>query len=218
MNEPQLSEPLLQLAGEPLGEGQERVCYAYPGRQDRLVKLQKGHESKQTRRELALYARLSQQGMVDFGHIPRFYGEVDTNLGRGFIVDCIRDFDGQISRSLWWHFEHGYPVSEFSGYLAELRRYLLANCVVFSVDMGRYNILFQRRTPQQARLVVIDGLGNHTAFNWLDRFGYFARRKIERRWRRFSQRLQHYSELSMQAHQGAPRVLEAAYQRREAMT
>ena len=38
--------------------------------------------------------------------------------------------------------------------------------IVFRVDMGRYNILFQKQT--RTRRVVIDGPGNHTAINWLD--------------------------------------------------
>ena len=117
--------------------------------------------------------------MRNFEHIPRFYGEVETNLGASFVVDCITDFNGNICRSLWWHFERGYQNSEFSSYLEDLRKYLLENQIVFSVDTGRYNILFQKRSPE--RLVVIDGLGNHTAINRLDNIVFFARGKIRRR-------------------------------------
>ena len=151
--------------------------------------------------------------MQNFEHVPRYYGMVDTNLGRGFVVDLVTDYDGEPSKSLWWHFQRGYPVAEFQAYLDELRQYLLDNRIVFSVDMGRYNILFQKLSPKQARLVVIDGLGNHTALNWLDNIAWFARRKIERRWRRFIGRLRNYSAQTMQAHGDAPRSLDAAYRR-----
>ena len=169
-----MNQSTIQISGEPIGAGQERVCYLHPHDQSRLIKLQKGESDKQTRRELSLYASLRRRGMTNFEHIPQFYGEVETSLGHGFVVDCVTDYDGSISRSLWWHFERGYPVSEFSLYLDELRHYLLENQVVFSVDMGRYNILFQKLSPERARLVVIDGLGNHTAINWLDPYRLFC--------------------------------------------
>ncbi len=219
MNQPQnqpSNQQLLQIVGEPIGAGQERVCYLHPDDETRLVKIQKGATDTQTRRELALYASLARRDMRNFEHIPQFYGEVKTSLGAGFVVDCITDYDGDLSRSLWWHFERGYPVSEFSSYLEDLRRYLLENQIVFSVDMGRYNILFQKLSPGRARLVIIDGLGNHTAINWLDNIDFFARRKIQRRWQRFINRLNNYSAETMRQHDANPQVLEPAYRRQEA--
>ena len=210
-----MKQPYLQLDSEPVGSGQERVCYAHPDDDRLLVKVQKGSADKQTRRELALYRRLARRGMREFDHIPKFYGRVETNLGPGFVVDCIRDFDGELSKSLWWHFTRGYPVNEFEPYLEDLHRYLLRRLVIFSVDMGRYNILFQKLSTERARLVVIDGLGDHTAIDWLDHIDYFARRKIRRRWRRFIGRLRQYSAQTMREHSGAPRSLDEAYRRRE---
>ena len=210
-----MTQSILPLSDEPIGAGQERVCYLHPHDPTRLVKLQKGDSDKQTRRELKLYASLQRRGMCNFEHIPQFYGEVETSLGRGFVVDCVTDYDGGISKTLWWHFERGYPVSEFSAYLEELRQYLLQNQVVFSVDMGRYNILFQKLSPERARLVIIDGLGNHTAINWLDHIDFFVRRKIRRRWQRFIGRLINYSAETMRQHSGNPQTLEAAYRRQE---
>jgi len=210
-----MQQDVLEISGEPIGVGQERACYRHPADAGKAVKVLRGASDKQTRRELALYRQLERRGMADYSHIPRFYGTVDTNLGRGLVVDLVADYDGAVSRSLWWHFERGYPVSEFQSYLEDLRRYLLANRIVFSVDMGRYNVLFQKLSAERARLVVIDGLGNHTAINWLDRIAYFARRKIERRWRRFIVRLGNYSAAAMRDHDGDPCRLESAYRRVE---
>jgi len=208
-----MSDNRLQITGDPIGEGQERICYPHPDDPAKVIKLQKGESNKQTRRELQLYRRLARRGMENYAHIPRYYGMIETNLGRGFVVDLIEDYDGEVSKSLWWHFERGYPLSEFQPYLEELRRYLLDNLVVFSVDMGRYNILFQKLSPERARLVVIDGLGNHTSVNWLDNFAWFARRKISRRWQRFIGRLQNYSAQTMRAFGDKPNFLDAAYRR-----
>ena len=204
---------IVMLKGEPLGVGQERACYVHPDDPDKVVKVQRGGDHKQTRRELAFYRWLGRRGDVSYDHIPRFYGQVETNLGPGFVVDRIRDFDGAESQSLWWYFERGYPLAEFGPYLEELRQALLDNRIVFCVDMGRFNVLFRRVSPGDARLVIIDGLGNHTAVNWLDNIDYFVRRKIERRWRRFAARLQRYSDEAMCAFAAAPRNLDPAYRR-----
>ena len=203
----------VEISAQPIGQGQERICYRHPGDASKLIKIQRGSSDKQTRRELRFYRDLARRGMHEFSHIPAFHGVVDTNLGRGFVVDLVADHDGEVSKSLWWHFQRGYPVSEFEAYLDELRRYLLEARIVFSVDMGRYNVLFQKLSPEQARLVVIDGLGNHSAINWLDAIGFFARRKIERRWRRFIGRLRDYSAQTMRAHDGPPRTLAPAYRK-----
>ena len=208
-----MNQAILEITSEPIGVGQERVCYRHPVDTNKVIKIQKGESDKQTRRELELYNNLSRREMSNYEHIPRYYGKAQTNLGEGIVVDLVADFDGAVSKSLWWHFEQGYPVAEFLPYLDELRQYLLDNLIVFSVDMGRYNILFQKTSPRQARLVVIDGLGNHTAFNWLDNIAYFARRKINRRWRRFIGRLQNYSAEIMRTNNNAPKTLEAAYRK-----
>jgi hypothetical protein len=206
-----MKQQILQITSEPIGVGQERACYLHPEDAHKVIKIQKGESDTQTRRELILYRNLARRGMRNFKHIPQYYGKLKTNLGEGFVVDLIADYDGGISRSLWWHFQQGYPLAEFMPYLEELRQYLLDNLIIFSVDMGRYNILLQKISPQQARLVVIDGLGNHSAINWLDNIAWFARRKIGRRWHRFISRLQNYSEQMMREYDASPRALESAY-------
>ncbi len=131
------------------------------------------------------------------------------------VFDRIGDFDGGVSQSLWDYFQQGVPLSEFYPYLDELKQYMLDNLVVFSVDMGRFNVLFQRLSETSARLVVIDGLGNHTAMNWLDIVPSLARRKINRRWNRFINRLQRYSDDVMRGREGGPNRLDPAYRRAE---
>ena len=69
MNQP-LNRQILQICEEPIGAGQERVCYSHPDDETRLVKMHKGCVDKQTRAELALRARLAGYGRCDFERIP----------------------------------------------------------------------------------------------------------------------------------------------------
>lgn len=208
-----MKQKFLQITSEAIGVGQERACYLHPEDASRVIKIQRGEQIKQTRRELLFYRWLQRRQMTNFAHIPGFYGKVKTNLGEGFVVDLINDFDGNASKSLYWYFEQGYPVAEFFPYLEELKQYMLDNSIIFSVDMGRFNILFRKLSNQEARLVVIDGLGNHTALNWLDNISYFARRKINRRWDRFISRLQNYSAEMVRDYNGSPKMLDSAYRK-----
>ncbi len=208
-----MARPVVQISTQALGTGKERICYRHPQEPERVIKLQRGDINKQSRREIDFYRRMRQRGMTNFYHIPRYYGKIDTNLGRGMVFDLVSDFDGRISQSLWDYFQQGIPLAEFYPYLEELKQYMLDNLVVFSADMGRFNVLFQRLSESSARLVVIDGLGNHTAMNWLDIVPGLARRKINRRWQRFITRLQRYSDEVMQKRESEPQQLEPAYRR-----
>jgi hypothetical protein len=80
--------------------------------------------------------------------------------------------------------------------------------IVFSVDMSRFNVLFCRNSNTKARLVVIDGLGNHSAINWFDSIPWFVRRKIRRRWERFYFNLEQNSATLMDQYTGSPKVLD----------
>lgn len=208
-----MARKVLQITGDPIGEGQERICYPHPEDPNKLIKIQKGENRKQTRRELELYRRLLRRKNTDYSQLPRYYGKVKTNLGDGFVTDLIRDYDGGVSNSLYWYFERGYPVDEFLPYLEDLKQYMLDNQVVFSEDLRRTNILFQKVSPHEARLVVIDGLGNHSAINWFDSLHAVSSSKINRRWERFLKQLKKHSAEMLAAYGGAPKRLEGGYRR-----
>ncbi len=208
-----MSRKILEIIDDPIGEGQERVCYQHPEDPGKVIKLQKSENRKQTRRELKLYHRLLRRKNIDYSQLPRYYGKVCTNLGEGFVTDLIRDYDGDISNSLYWYFERGYPVEEFSTYLSDLKKYLLDNQIVFSEDLRRTNVLFQKLSPERAHLVVIDGLGNHSAINWFDGWRAVSSSKINRRWQRFFRQLKIHSDEMIEDRGKPPRALEQKYRR-----
>lgn len=105
------------------------------------------------------------QKNVSFDHLPNFYGRISTNLGDGFVVELIRDYDGQISKSLEWQLNNGLAHSKLLGYLNELKTYFLENLIIFNYDMSIKNLLFQKVSKNKARLVLIDGLGDVVFIN-----------------------------------------------------
>ena len=189
---------MLKITAEPIGKGRERACYVHPEDPRLAIKMPMGEVSDQTQRDLKFYRKLKKRGIKGIPHVPDFHGMCDTNLGRGIVVDLIRNYDGEISRPLNWYLAQGVPIEEFDQFLQELKQSFLQNLIIFNHDMTIGNLLFQKTSTASARLVAIDGLGDVVAIDWLDHFPFLVRRKINRRWKRFMARVYRTSEVSRQ--------------------
>ncbi len=189
---------MLKIISEPIGIGRERACYVHPEDPRLAIKMPKGDVSDQTKRDLKFYRGLKKRGVKGIPHIPGFHGLCDTNLGRGIVVDLIRNYDGEISRPLNWYLAQGVPIEEFERFLEELKQSFLNNLIIFNHDLTIGNLLFQKTSTGSARLVAIDGLGDVVAIDWFDRFPFLVRRKINRRWKRFITRLYRTREVRQQ--------------------
>lgn len=176
---------MLKITSDPIGKGKERACFVHPEDPRKAIKIPFTDVFDQTLRDIKFYQRLKKRGVHGIKHIPAYYGICDTSLGRGIIVDLIRNYDGEISRPLNWYLGQGVPIEEFDDYLQELRQSFLQNLVIFNHDLTIGNLLVQKSSMASAQLVAIDGLGDVVAIDWLDRIPWLVRRKIERRWQRF---------------------------------
>jgi hypothetical protein len=189
---------MLQINTDPVGKGKERACFVHPDDPQKAIKISIGDSSEQSRREIKFYQKRQKSGSDSDQHTPRFYGLCETNLGQGIVVDMIRDQDGEISRPLNWYLAEGYPIEDFEPYLDELKQSFLQNLIIFNHDMTVGNLLFQKISASDARLVAIDGLGDVVALDWLDVFPSLVRRKISRRWKRFISRVYRTREVCRQ--------------------
>lgn len=178
---------MITITAAEIGKGNERKCYVHPEDDAKAIKVsyeQKIGRSKQTRIETACYKKLLKRKSMDWSHLPRFYGEVETNHGKGFVVELIRDFDGKVSESLEYYLERDGAEP----YLQELmvyRHYFLDNLIIFNYGMMPKNILRRRRSETEGELVLIDGLGDVTRFKLPNCIPELVRRKIRRRWDKF---------------------------------
>lgn len=184
-----MPQTVIQLNSAPVGQGRERTCYVHPEDPDKLIKVSADGIGTQSRREIDFYRQLAKRNSIEYSHLPRYYGRVETNLGAGIVVDLVRDPDGRISRSMLDYLLAGRPIETFEPLLTELKDYLLRNLVIFNHDLVARNLLVQKRPDGRDRLILIDGLGDVVLITWLNRFGWHVRAKIERRWDRFIERL-----------------------------
>jgi hypothetical protein len=196
-----LTQPL-KLAGlEPFGRGRNRDCFVHPDHPDRCVKVLREERAPEIRhRQLPLWRRW-RKSVHDFDesfrdyctlkilesdndpsiwrHLPRCFGWVETDRGRGLVIELIRDADGLISRSfldyLWMH---SYD-DRAQAAVDELAQFWEVS-VIPTRSLGLHNIAAQWRPDGTLRLVVIDGFGS-TAFIPLPRWSKTIETKRMRR-------------------------------------
>ena len=100
-----------------------------------------------------------QKKEVSFKHIPKYYGQVQTNMGIGTIFQSIQNYDGSISQTLETILTHKViDYQKTIQYLEELQNYLKDNGIVFG-DVVLSNVVYQKLDTHTAKLVIIDGLG-----------------------------------------------------------
>ena len=200
---------MLKITSEPIGRGKERACYIHPEDPRKAIKIPFGKVCDQTLRDIKFYQRLKQRGVHAVKHVPGYHGACDTNLGRGIVVDLSRNYDGEISRPLNWYLAQGVPIEEFDDFLEDLKQSFLDNLIIFNHDMTIGNLLVQKSSLANARLVAIDGLGDVVAIDWFNKIPFLVRRKIERRWKRFMLRVYRTQEVRKQRQAAAKRSAES---------
>ena len=189
---------MLEITRKPIGMGRERMCFVHPEDPRLAIKISSGGASSQSKREMRLYRKLEKRGAADIKHIPGFHGVCETNRGPGFVVDLVRNYDGEISRPLNWYLAQGYPIEEFEPFLEELKQALLQQLIVVDPAMEIDDILVQKTSASKFRMVAVDSLGDSADFGLLNLFPFLVRRKIRRRWQGFMLRVYGSREVRLQ--------------------
>lgn len=118
--------------------------------------------------------------MTNFKYLPKYFGEVKTDKEAGFVVELIRDFDGEVSKTFEYYLKKD-GVLKYKKELEAYKQYFLDNCIIFNYGMMPKNILLRKNSQTDFDLVLIDELGDVTYFTFPNKISYFVRRKINRR-------------------------------------
>ena len=170
---------------QPLGEGNERLCYLHPTAANRVLKVTKPSRKSRHQNQIeALYlADLARRG-VPFDHIPKLHGWAKTSGGKALVVKRVVNSDGSPLRTLSECLELGLlDAQEARRLLDELYGYLLRYSIIFA-DVGINNLVCQRR-EEGWHLMVIDGLGARRLgwkFQLYRKIPLLARSKLRRQW------------------------------------
>ena len=191
---------------EPFAIGGTRRCYVHPQDPRRCVKVLRPDRTPSARRavvtgwrrfkrlqnfddqrkETDAYRHLKRIGQLDYTHVPRFYGTVETDQGVGIVTALFRNYDGGFPKNLEELLPQGMSdaleraIDEFKQWLRRER--------FLTRDLLPHNIIAVADAPERYRLVIVDGIGNSEFIPLSHWFKFCARAKIERKLRKFDYR------------------------------
>jgi hypothetical protein len=170
-----------------LGRGLRRECYFHPEDENKCIKVVVAGDHKETVREQSYY-RLLEKRKIAWRMLARFYGNVETNLGEGAVFELIRDYTGEVSKTLVHYFSANNGTDRNYQYLYQallvLKEYLLKWKIV-TISLKPQNIVYKKTNESEGFLVVIDNIGNSDFIPICNYVGWMATRKIHRKWQRF---------------------------------
>jgi len=172
-----------------IGIGVHRKCFRHPNKDNLCIKVLVSNNTKECVCEKKYYRHLERR-VISWAMIPRYFGEIETNLGIGSIFELIIDHDGTVSKTLDDYLSSEETTKEYcfdlinSLYL--LRRYLL-QCRIITMNLNPRNIACQK-SKSGIVLYVVDNLGNTEFIPISSWSNYLARIKIERKWRHINLR------------------------------
>lgn len=162
----------------PIAAGDLQRVYAYPGRDDLLIKVVRpGFASekwtgwrgwlKQRRRlgvltgamrTITEHLALRNAGIDPGRHIQEFIGLVETSEGPGVVVRAVRGADGGYAPTLRALIETGRFTPAVQALLDEFAAWLVASPLIVG-DLHPGNVVLASDPKHGERLVMIDGMG-----------------------------------------------------------
>lgn len=118
-------------------------------------------------------------------YVPRYHGTEETDMGIGIVTQLMRNADGSWPKNLEQMLTNGTDsaleagIDEFVEAVGNLR--------ILSRDLLPHNIIAVKENSAY-RVMLVDGIGNAELIPLSTWSGFFARRKTQRKIRRFRQR------------------------------
>jgi len=170
-----------------LGDGNHKIVYAHPTDKNLCVKLLRTPDdpdfAKEMRYRKALGSRADSMTLL-----TKYFGEVETSKGKGYLFERVLDFDGKISQTMLNVFDNTIankkllPATE--KLLLDFKRvYFDEKFLLAGVDPDNY--LVQRTSPTERRVRIIDNIGCSASIPLPYYFNYFAQKRLKKYWGRF---------------------------------
>ncbi|GLS90995.1 hypothetical protein GCM10007916_20620 [Psychromonas marina] len=137
------------------GKGRSRNVYLHPFNDSQCIKIQRASSPGAANHcEIAFF-----NTNLSSPFYPKYYGQVKTNLGTGLVVGLIKDFDGQISKSLVHYLDANIITRQIAeGFILDITHHFISNKKLIH-DANLENILLQKDEAGNLKPVLIDGFG-----------------------------------------------------------
>ena len=189
-----LVQPPLVLSDALLiAKGRHRACYQYPGHPELCIKVHiDPRDDLETIREVRYFNWLHKCN-VNLDGIADYRGKYPTTLGMGYVYELVRDYDGQVSKTLDHYlknFELTKPrINALTSAYQEFKKTFQRHYISM-MNLKAYNIVYKRESESHGRFYLIDNLGSANLLPLSYFFKSIAARMLQRKFRRFESLVQ----------------------------
>jgi len=172
-----------------LAKGGERSTYLHPEDDTKVIKILFSERRHNHQNELDyIYSNYLHNKGVDFTHITKCFGWINTNKGKGLIFERIKNYDNSTIRTLSYYSKFNmFDKERDFKLIQELKDYLFKYDILF-VDASLSNIFCQKISKDKYKLIIFDGLGARRMGIkfWLYLHSqFFTRYKMKKQWNVF---------------------------------
>ena len=170
-----------------LGVGNHKTVYAHPTDKNLCVKILHTPDDpdfyKESRYRKALGSRADSMTLI-----TKFFGEVETSKGTGYLFERVLDYDGKNCQTMLNVLDDTRADKKLLPATEKLlldfkRTYFDEKFLLAGVDPDNY--LVQRTSPTERRVRIIDNIGIATFIPLPYHFDYFALKRAKKYWGRF---------------------------------
>jgi len=187
-------EKLINLnSSERIAISKTRHCYMHPDDPNKVIKVVVNAQESKKRldanlKEWLYFQRLMREFPFMMEFIPKYYGLVSTNIGRGLVSECVRDYDCKISVRLQEVVSGNvkYDLAQIEQRLDALVKTIVKHNIQL-FDLNKFNILIKAVADGLYSPVIIDVKGPYNNYEFIPfstYIPYFSRRKLSRRGKR----------------------------------
>lgn len=183
------------------GAGRHKKCYLHPDNDSLCVKIAYNRGGQIDLLREIDYIKVLKRRNKNYDLLPQYYGEIETNLGHGYLFEVIRNFDKSksitlqeilLSPSL---FKQNFDLTVKM--VQALKSKLFDNEII---TMGLFpeNVILQKISANEHKVRIVNDMGSGVLIPLEYHFHYFAKAKVARRWEQFINTLkkQYSSELT----------------------
>ena len=170
-----------------LGVGNHKTVYAHPIDKNLCIKILHTPDDPDFKKE-SRYRKALGDRADSMTLLTKFFGEVETSKGKGWLFERVLDYDGKISQTMLNVLDDTVAdrklLPETEKLLLDFKKtYFDEKFLLAGIDPDNY--LVQRISPTERRVRIIDNIGIATFVPLPYYFDFFALKRAKKYWLRF---------------------------------
>ena len=174
------------------GKGTHKKSYRHPHDSSKCIKMAySALGQKDLDRELRYLEVVSSCG-GEHRMLPKYFGPVETNIGKGHVYEFITDYNGKACLTLELLCRDDKLLAQYFDEIVNKLKQLKADMLnenIITMGLFAENILFQRVSASEFLVRVVNDMGSAALIPLEYYFGFIAKIRIKKRWRRFIEHL-----------------------------